>query len=359
MKQLIAFTGGHHNSTLEVAKIALKNGYQAVWFGQKYNSGDNKSLSAEFQEVSQSQILFLELKTGKFYKKIGFLEGIKIIFGFLQAFLYLLKYRPAIIFSSGGYISVPVVIMGKLLGIPSITHEQTVISGWANKAISPFVSKILLTYESSIVNYPKEKSLVVGLPMRKEIADPSNTVKFSPKMIYITCGKQGSHFINKSLFPIIPELVKNFTVIHQTGANTLTKDTDRARRIKDRLGDFSDRYIYAPYFFAKDSATYIRSSDLVISRAGAHTVYELMMLKKKSILIPISWVSHQEQMLNAKLAHKEIDSLIIEEKDLNSETLLDSILNVSRQKSQKLPVKLDINVAEKILVEIEKVLESK
>ncbi len=357
MSKLIAFTGGHHNSTLEVAKQAISQGYEAVWFGQKYNSGDQKSLSAEYQEVISSDIPFCELKTGKFYKKFNILEGIKIIFGFLQALIYLLKYKPKLIFSSGGYLAVPVVIVGKLLGIPSITHEQTVISGWANRAITPFVSKILLTHQSSLSNYPKAKSLVVGLPVRSELFDPKNTLTFNPKMIYVSCGKQGSNLINKAFFPLIPELVKSFTLVHQIGANTLTKDSDRARRIKERLGDASDRYIYSPYFFAKDSSTYLRSADIVISRSGAHTVYELIMLKKKSILIPISWVSHQEQMLNARLAKTKIGASILEEKDLTPESLLEHITRVSQKPTPKLPVKLDSNVAEKIMAEIEKILE--
>lgn len=357
MSKLIVFTGGHHNSTLEVAKQSIAQGYQAIWFGQKYNSGDGKSLSAEFQEVSMSKIPFVELKTGKFYKKIGILEGLKIIFGFIQSFVYLIKYKPDLIFSSGGYLAVPVVIVGKILRIPSITHEQTVVSGWANKAISPFVAKILLTHSSSLKNYPADKSVVVGLPMRKELLDPKNTVDFKQKLIYITCGKQGSSTINKAVFPIIPELVKNFTVIHQTGANTMTKDLDRARRIKDRLGEYSEHYIYAPYFFAKESSIYIRSSDLIVSRAGAHTIYELISLNKKAVLIPIPWVSHKEQFMNAKLAEKEIGSTILEESNLSSESLLDAILKISKTTPRRLPDKLNDHVAEKIVAEIDKVLE--
>lgn len=357
MNKLIVFTGGHHNSTLEVAKQAMSQGYKAIWFGQKYNSGDGKSLSAEFQEVSISKIPFVELKTGKFYKKISLLEGLKIVFGFFQSLFYLIKYKPDLIFSSGGYIAVPVVIVGKLLGIPSITHEQTVVSGWANKAISPFVSKILLTHSSSLKNYSEGKSKVVGLPMRKELLDPKNIVQFKQKMIYITCGKQGSNIINRALFPIIPELVKHFTIIHQTGANTLTKDLDRARRIKDRLGEYTENYIYAPYFFAKESSMYIRSSELIISRAGAHTIYELITLNKKAILIPISWVSHKEQYLNAKLAEKEIGSIILEESNLNPENLLAAVLHLAKTSSRKLPGKLNDHVAEKIVAEIDKILE--
>lgn len=356
MKKLIIFTGGHHNSTLEIAKAVIKEGYDVLWLGHKFNSGDNKSLSAEYQEVIAAKINFLELKTGRFYKKVSLFELIKIVFGFLQSFFYLLKFKPVLIFSSGGYLAVPVVLVGSLLRIPSLTHEQTVVSGWANKAITPFVRKVLLTHESSLASYPQNKSLVVGLPVRKELLDVNNSKVFHPKLLFITCGKQGSHLINDAIFPLVPELVKHYTVVHQIGANVLTKDLDRARRIKEKLGKLSSRYQYSPYFFGKDSASYLRSADLVISRSGAHIIYELILLNKKAIVIPISWVSHQEQELNATLAKNAIGSQVLNEKTLTSEVLLKAIDTASRLPKQKLPAKLKNDVTERVIEIIQKEL---
>lgn len=348
MKPTIAFTGGHHNSALVIAKILKKEGYPIIWIGHKFTAQGDKSLSAEYQEITASGIRFLELKAGKFYQKFNPLEWLKIIFGFLQSFIYLVKYRPKLIFSSGGYLSVPVVIVGWFLGIPSITHEQTVVAGWANKAIAPFVKKILLTHQSSLPNFPKEKSTVVGLPIRKELLNPKLTKKYDLPLIYVSCGKQGSHTINKALFPIVPKLIEKFIVVHQTGANTLTKDSDRARRIKEKLGEHKDRYVFAPYFFSDDVATYLRSASIVIGRAGAHSVYELMVLDKKAILVPIPWVSHNEQFLNAKLAEKQIGSTILEEKDLSPESLFGAIMDLVKKPVVKPTVKLVTDAAEKI-----------
>jgi len=356
MKPTIVFTGGHHNSALVIAKALQKEGYPVAWIGHKFTSKGDKSLSAEYQEVTQSGLHFLELKTGKFYQKFNPLEWLKVAFGFFQAFIYLVKYRPKLIFSSGGYLSVPVVIVGWFLGTPSITHEQTVVAGWANKAISPFVKKILLTHSSSMRNFSKEKSVVVGLPIRKELLNSKYTKKFDPKLVYISCGKQGSHIINKTLFPIIPKLVEKFTIVHQTGANTLTKDSDRARRIKEKLGEYQDRYIFAPYFFAEDAATYIRSAAVVVGRAGAHSIYELMLLRKKAVLIPIPWVSHDEQHLNAKLAEKQIGSIVLEEKDLTPEVLLGAITNLVNKPAVKPTTKLVTDATEKIIQIIRELL---
>ncbi len=349
MKPTIAFTGGHHNSALVVAKELKKMGYPLIWFGHKFTASGDKSLSAEYHEVTNSNIKFLELKTGKFYKKFGTFEWLKIIFGFLQATLYLLKYRPSLIFSSGGYLSVPIVIMGWVFRIPSITHEQTVIAGMANKAIAPFVKKILLTHESSSINYPKGKSVVVGLPIRQQLLSGKYTKSFTPPLLYITCGKQGSHIINQVVFPIIPQLIKRYTIIHQTGANTVYKDLEKARRLKEKLGDLSDRYVYAPYFFSDEAATYLRSAKIIISRSGAHNSYELMVLGKKAVLIPIPWVSHNEQLLNAKLVAQNTGSLILEEKDLTSESLLNAIIELGKSPKVISSVKLPTDATKKII----------
>ncbi len=349
MKPKIAFTGGHHSSALVIAKALKKEGYPIIWFGHKFTSRGDKSFSAEYQEVVKEGIQFLELKTGKFYRSKNPLEYIKIILGFFQALVYLINNRPKLIFASGGYLSVPIVITGWMLGIPSITHEQTVVAGWANRAIAPFVKKILLTHESSRKNYPKSKIKVVGLPLREEILDKKLKKKYTPPLIYISCGKQGSHLINQAVFPIIPELVKKYTVYHQTGANTLVKDTDRARRIKDSLGDNKKRYHFAPYFFSKDAATCLHSASIVISRAGAHAVYELSYLQKKTIFIPISWVSHNEQELNANLAKRYTACITLAEDDLSPESLQKAIDEVKNIKTPTNPPKLITDATNQVI----------
>lgn len=350
MKLKIVFTGGHHNSSLVIAKELKKEGYQIAWIGHKFNNRHDKSFSAEFQEVTAANIPFYTLKTGKFYRHFNPIEYLKIIFGFFQAFYFLLKIKPALIVSFGGYLSVPVVITGWFLGIPSITHEQTVIAGWANRAISPFVKKILLTHQSSMQNYPPNKIIHVGLPIEEELIDHQKyKKKYSPPLIFITCGKQGSHIINQSVFPIIPKLIKKYTVIHQIGSNSLSKDADKARRIKDTLGEYKNRYQAAPYYFGKEYSTYLSSAELIISRSGAHTTYKIAYLKKRSVLIPIPWVSHNEQMGNAILAQKLAPIIILPEAELTPETLLNSIIRVKKIEIPQQNHTLPIDAKEKIL----------
>ena len=301
MSKKIIFTGGHHNSALVVALALKQQGHKIFWIGHKFTIKGDKQLSAEYQEITRSNIPFFELKTGKFYRVSNPLEYLKILLGFFQSFIYLLKIKPDLIISFGGYLAVPVVITGKLFRVPSVTHEQTVTAGWANRAITPFVDKIFLTHRSSLKNYPKEKSIVTGLPLRSNLLEKTKYKKPKTPLIYITCGKQGSHIINQSVFPLVSELVKKFKVIHQTGAHTTTSDQDKARRIKNSLlPEYRSHYKHQPYFFAADATKYLKTSTLVISRAGAHTTYELLLLNKKSVVIPIPWVSHHEQEKNAE-----------------------------------------------------------
>ena len=139
----------------------------------------------------------------------------------------------------------------------------------------------------------------------------------------------------------------------------MTKDSDRARRVKDRLGELSGRYIYSPYFFAKDAATYLRSADVIVSRSGAHIVYELMSLSKKVVLIPISWVSHNEQLLNAKLATSRLTGKVLEEKSLSPDSLLEAIQDISNSARKINPDKLETDATQKIFQIIESYLPTK
>lgn len=356
MKPAILFTGGHHNSALVIAGQLKKEGYPVFWVGHKFAAGGDKNVSAEYQEVTRSQIPFFELKTGKFYRQFNPLTHLKTIFGFFQALVILARIKPKLIVSFGGYLAVPVVLAGWVLRIQSITHEQTVVAGWANRAIAPFVKKILLTHSTSLTSYPKKKTMVVGLPLRPELFDPRLKQEFKPKLLYISCGKQGAHSINQVVFPIVHRLIESFTVVHQTGASSKTKDIDKARRLKESLGELKDRYHYAPYFFAKEAATYLQSASVVVSRAGAHLTYELGALQKRTVFIPISWVSHNEQYLNAIQAAKSTPAVIIEEKNLNSEVLIAAIDKVLKLKPKKKISTDPLSANQKILDVIRKLL---
>lgn len=339
MKTLI-FTGGHHTSSLVVAKTLKNQGWNIVWFGHRHTSLGDKADSGEFIDVTKANIEFVNLKAGKLYRSFHIIKLLRIPYGFFQAYYELLKRRQSVkgVVSFGGYLAVPTVLAAKLLGIPVITHEQTVVGGWANKLIGKYSQKILLTWPESQKYYKSNKTVIVGLPLRPEVSNLINKTKSSNHrpVIYITGGKQGSHVINKIIFEAIDELCEKYTVIHQTGNSTHFNDSQIASEIKNKY------YEYFSYG-SEEAVAAFEKADVVIGRSGAHTCYELGILGKKSVLIPIPWSSHDEQYKNAQVLEKSKIAVILPQNKLDKQSLLAAIENALSLTPEKLDLPLDAN----------------
>jgi UDP-N-acetylglucosamine--N-acetylmuramyl-(pentapeptide) pyrophosphoryl-undecaprenol N-acetylglucosamine transferase len=288
--------------------------------------------SAEYKEVLQAKIKFYDLLAGKFYHTYNPLKLIRIPLGFIQAGYWLLKERPAGIVSFGGYLAVPTVIMGWLLGIKSVTHEQTVVTGWANKMLTPFVSKVAVTWPSSQKYYPSDKVELVGLPIRSEILAKS---KVTSGLIYITGGKQGSAAINKVVAACLDQLTKVYSVIHQTGHHQVVSHQN-----------------YSSFDFDSHKAIEaLHQADVVVSRAGAHTIYELGLLGKKCVLIPLPSSSHQEQNINAQLLAQAGLAVVLPEAQLTAASLLASIQQAKKLQPQPMNLPTDATLKMVHLIE--------
>ncbi len=332
MKRLV-FTGGHHTSALEVAKALKNKGWEIIWFGHRHSIWGDKSDSAEYKEVTAAGIKFYDLRAGKFYRTFHPFKLIRIPLGFFEAVFLLFSLKPSGIVSFGGYLAVPTVLAGWLLGIHSITHEQTAVSGWANKFISLFVKKIALAWPDSAQHYPPHKSVVIGLPLRPEILKikkPSNKVTNNQLTIYITGGKQGSRTINKAVFAALPQLLVDYRIVHQTG--NLDYSTARTY-LKDGYECFA--------FDSAKAVSALSQAAVVVSRAGAHIIYELGFLNKSCVLIPISLTSHNEQLLNAQILERNHQAVILPESDLSPQSLISSIKLALQLKPDNLMLPID------------------
>ncbi|MBT6401523.1 UDP-N-acetylglucosamine--N-acetylmuramyl-(pentapeptide) pyrophosphoryl-undecaprenol N-acetylglucosamine transferase [candidate division WWE3 bacterium] len=325
----IVMTGGHHTGALPViAKISKDHPKDKIhWIGHKHSIRSDKNETLEYKEISGLDIPFYDLKAGKLYRTFDPIRLVKIPFGVIQAFFLLLKIKPDIIMSFGGYLAAPVVLAGSFLGIPSVTHEQTVVAGYANKLIGKFAKKILLTWSVSEKYFDVRKTKVVGLPLRKEIFEAStNNFKLNPELptIYITAGKTGSHVINKVVLASMADLLGVCNIIHQCGDTSTFNDYEMLMEQYSQL--FTPGvYNLRRFVMGDEIGEAFKKADLVIGRSGAHTIYELLALEKPAILIPISWVSHNEQFENASLLYKAGLARILEEKDLSAETLFESV----------------------------------
>jgi UDP-N-acetylglucosamine--N-acetylmuramyl-(pentapeptide) pyrophosphoryl-undecaprenol N-acetylglucosamine transferase len=322
----IVFTGGHHNSALLVAKALKKKGFNIYWFGHKHTMKDDKSLSLEIREVKKEKIPFIELKTAKIHRNYNPFCFFKLAFGLMQSFYYLVKIKPVLIVAFGSYLSVPVAIVGKILGIKLIINEQTSKAGLANKFLARIADKILLTWKSSEKFFPAEKSIVTGLPLPSyifKVKEGDKIFKNKLPIIFITGGKQGSNIINRAVEKELEVYLKDFNLIHQLGAIKKTYDYLRISRKRNELSiKYKKRYIVKKFFYRQEMIKILKNADLVISRSGAHIVYELSVLGKPAVLIPYPWAHNQEQLYNAKILKNYHGAIIIRQRDLTGQSLL-------------------------------------
>lgn len=361
----IVIIGGHHISALVLAKYLKEKHHQIYWFGTRYPRWPEKTEGIEYRQVRAENLAFIDLKTGKFHQ--NFWRWWRILFGFFQATWYLLKLKPDLIFSFGGYLAVPVVIGGWLLAIPSITHEQTRTAGLANRFLQYFVKKICLTWPESKKFFKGEKTILTGLPIRKELFSQKKIKLFKNNLpvILVMGGKQGSHSINLAIREIIAELLLNYNVVHQCGDILKAKDYDDLTILKKSLPKpLRERYLLHKFFGDRRIAEILIASDLVVSRAGAHIIYELALLGKPAIFIPLPFSFAKEQLENAKLFTQNKAGIIINQEQLKGEFLFRKIqemfnkINYYQGQAQKLKklvlfnaVSIIANLTEKFLNE--------
>lgn len=330
----LAMTGGHHSSALPVIQ-KLKETHpdiEIVWYGHRTSQKGDTNDTLEYREITALGIPFINLQAGKVYRINSFRALFKIPNGFSQAFVSLLNEKPAAILSFGGYLAAPVVFCGWLLGIPSITHEQTTVAGYANRFISFFAKKILVSWESSMKFFPKNKVVYTGLPLRREIFEV-RTDNFHPApnlpTVCVTTGKSGSIMINNMIREILPELLNVCNVIHQTGDHSLYRDYDS---LSSQYGILTPkpqgRYFLRKFILGDEIGEAYKKSDMILSRCGAHICSEILALKKPALMIPIPWVSHNEQMQNALMVKDAGLGEILEEKAADPEILLKTIKNM-------------------------------
>ncbi|OGY59614.1 MAG: hypothetical protein A3B23_00645 [Candidatus Colwellbacteria bacterium RIFCSPLOWO2_01_FULL_48_10] len=365
------FTGGHHNAALEVLRRIkeMKPDASFLWLGHRHTSLKNKSDSVEYREVIAASIPFVDLKAGKFFHVYNIIHLLRIPYGFFQALYHLIKFRPNIIVSFGGYLAAPVVLAGWALGIPSVVQEQTSVAGIANRFAGRFATKVFITWAASEKYFPKGKTVLTGLPLRKAIFERNQEMfKFRDRLptIYITGGKQGSHVINTAIAGRLADLLGVANVIHQTGANTETRDNEMLSQAREALPEkLRERYVIKDFVYENEIGSVFGVSDIIISRAGAHIIYEILACGKPSILVPIPWSSHNEQLSNAKIIESMGLGKVLEQKDLNADALFaavsDMVKNIAdyKKNAEKAKGEIVMDAADKIAEEIIKIVTNK
>lgn len=346
MAKKLLITGGHSTPAIAIIEEikANKKDWEIYYVGSKYSSLEGKKLpSYEFQTIKRfSSVRFIHLINGKLARNFSpkyIISMLKIPVSFLHALLINIRYKPNLILSFGGSLSTPMIITGKLLGIPSITHEQTHSAGIANKINSRFVKKVAVTFPDSVNQFPPKKTVITGNPLRKEIENPKPSKKMikilnnNKQVIYVTGGKTGSENINQVLKEILKQLLEKYLIVHQVGSLQIQEFINLKSDLED---DLKNNYYPFEYLTSRDVGTVFKHSHLVISRSGANTTLELLKNKCKSILIPLPFSAGNEQLKNAQFLKKAGLAEIIKDHNLTPKILDNTIKKMINSKKYSL-----------------------
>lgn len=351
----VLLTGGHGVTTAlsMVEEFAEKSDKKRTW--EIYWVGAEKAFEGKDVPTLESKVfpklgvIYYPIIAGKLQMRPTFwslISLIKVPIGFFHAIVILTKVKPDVILSFGGFASFPVVVVGFLFGIPIVLHDQTAVYGRANKLSSFFATKIALARRESYEFFPREKSLVVGNPVMKKITKVIPKEKpGTPPTIYITGGSRGSRFVNNLIEEILKKLLRDFRVIHYTGHLDFAKfrkmRTSFTRALKENYE------VYASIDPTKIDSVY-KKADIIVSRAGANTVAEILFVKRPALLIPLPFAYKNEQKKNADIAQKFGIAKVLEQGQLTSSRLYKEITEtlanwqeiVSSVKNKKSPDEL-------------------
>lgn len=316
-------TAGHVTPNLALLPELHKRGYEIHYIGSY--DGIEKKLISEFD------IPYHGIATGKlrrYFDVKNFTDPFRVIKGFGEASSLLKKINPDIVFSKGGFVSVPVILAAKHRKIPSIIHESDMTPGLANKICIPAASKVCANFPETVNELPAGKAVLTGSPIRKELFSGNKMAglefcgfHLEKPVILIIGGSLGSVVVNNAVRSILPQLLEHFQIIHLCGKDK----TDPS--LQNTKGYVQFEYI------KKELSDLLDASDIIISRAGANAICEILALRKPNILIPLSAkASRGDQILNAASFERQGFSKVIPEEDLNGDTLLNAVMDVYKNR---------------------------
>ena len=309
-------TAGHVTPNIALMGRLKEQGYQISYIGS-YN-GIEKTL------IEELGIPYYGISSGKlrrYFDLKNFTDPFRVLKGFSEARKLLKQLKPDVVFSKGGFVTVPVVIAAGRLKIPAIIHESDMTPGLANKLCIPSAVKVCCNFPETKAHLPEGKAVVTGTPIRPELlqGDADKGRDFTgftseKPVIMIIGGSLGAQAVNDAIRRILPQLLKDFQVVHLCGKG---KQDDSKNDLKG----------YVQYeYIESELADLFAMADIVISRAGANAICELQALKKPNLLIPLSAnASRGDQILNARSFEKQGFSMVLEEEAITDEVLLRAV----------------------------------
>lgn len=312
-------TAGHVTPNMALIPELKKKGYEIKYVGS-YTGIEKKlieEMGVEYQGISSG-------KLRRYFSMKNFSDPFRVLKGFKEAKKIMKDYNPSIVFSKGGFVSVPVVLAAKKYKIPVIIHESDMTPGLANRIAMKGASVICHNFPETAASLPDGKAVLTGSPIREELrhgdkAAGLKSLDFTPDkpVIMVMGGSLGAVAVNNAIRGALDELLDKYQIIHLCGKGKLDESLKNIPS-------------YKQFEYVKSELTnYFAAADLLVSRAGANAICEIAALQKPNILIPLSRkASRGDQILNANSFKKQGFSEVIEEEDVTKESLVNMINQV-------------------------------
>ncbi len=318
-------TAGHVTPNIALLPGLRDEGYDIQYIGSY--EGIEKGLIGDYG------IPYHGISSGKlrrYFSLRNLTDPFRVLKGFSEADRLIKQLKPDIVFSKGGFVAAPVVIAARKNRVPAIIHESDMTPGLANRLCFSSAAKICCSFPETLARLPKDKAVLTGVPIRDELRQGDKEAarcfagfKNSKPVILVIGGSLGAVAVNTAVRTILPQLLKDFNVIHLCGKGK----TD---------GTYDHTEGYVQYEYIKDELKDMFAlADLVISRAGANAIFELLALKKPNLLIPLSTKgSRGDQLLNASSFDRQGFSVVIDEDELTKELLYEKIIELYTNRSK-------------------------
>lgn len=319
-EKCIVFTGGgtagHVMVNIAIIPTFLEQGWKVDYIGSK--TGIERELIGKLEGVTYHPISTGKLR--RYMSMENFKDPFKVMIGIEQAYRILRRVKPKVIFSKGGFVSVPVLIAARMRRVPAVIHESDITPGLANKLAMPFAKKILATFPETMQHLPDKKAEWIGAVVRPELLQGSKQKGLAysglqgikPSLL-IMGGSAGAQRINETVRAELTSLTAQFEIIHICG--------------KDNVDQTINVSGYKQFEYVHDELSDLfAATDFVLSRAGANAIFEFLALRKPMLLIPLSrQVSRGDQILNADSFKKQGYAHVLEEEELTGETLVNAL----------------------------------
>jgi UDP-N-acetylglucosamine--N-acetylmuramyl-(pentapeptide) pyrophosphoryl-undecaprenol N-acetylglucosamine transferase len=317
-------TGGHVSPGLAVAATLTARGLSCAWIGS--------SAGIEARRVPAAGLPFVAIPTGKLRRYWAWQNVIDLTVNvpasLVRARLALSRWKPRVVFGTGGFVALPVVLAAASMRIPVVVHEQTAVPGLANRIAARVARRIAITFEASARWFPAERVVITGNPLRPELRGGSAAEAFrrfeldpALPLVYVTGGAQGAHRINRAVGDALETVLASMQVVHQSGDNPETGDHQWLLARRAQLPpDRARRYRVMPYLDVELPDVFAAAA-LVVGRAGAGTVNECCHLGLPALYVPLPGTSGDEQTANARLVERAGGAVVLPQSALTPHAL--------------------------------------